>query len=58
MTTITITCRTTWQARTDWIRENCRGYLEHTNWALWSMGLDDIYFQVEDKDAVWYQLVW
>ena len=58
MTTITITCQTTWQARADWVRENCRGFRDNTNWPMWSLGPDDISFEVQDKDAVWYQLVW
>lgn len=58
MITVTITCRTTWQVRADWIREHCPGYLERTNWPMWSLGLDDIYFEVDEKDAAWYYLVW
>jgi hypothetical protein len=58
VTRVTITCPITWHERCTWIEKNCKNYVDKTNWSLWQIGQDDIYFDVEDKDAVWYNLMW
>lgn len=58
MTRITISCPITWYHRCDWIEKNCENYTDLTNWSMWQIGQDDIYFLLEDKDAVWFTLVW
>ena len=54
MTSVTITCRVTWHEQCSWIQANCKDYIDLTNWSLWQLGLDDIVFLVEDKDAIWF----
>ena len=58
MTKITITCPITWYKQCDWIEANCKNYKDITNWSMWQIGQDDIYFLLEDKDAVWFKLMW
>lgn len=58
MTSVTITCRITWHEQCEWVKNNCKNYTDLTNWGLWQLGLDDIIFLMEDKDAVWFNLVW
>lgn len=58
MILVTITCPITWYKQIDWIKLNCKNYLDHTNWAAWQIGLDDIHFYLEDKDATWFKLIW
>lgn len=58
MTKVTISCPTTWYHRCDWIEANCKNYKDLTNWSMWQIGQDDIYFLLEDKDALWFTLVW
>jgi len=58
MTSVTITCRITWHEQCSWIQTNCKNYIDLTNWSLWQLGLDDIVFLVEDKDATWFRLMW
>jgi hypothetical protein len=56
--TVTISCPTTWYIQCDWIRENCRHWSDLTEWALWQIGMDDIYFQLSDEDAIIFLLRW
>jgi hypothetical protein len=58
MSRITITCPITWWERCNWVAENCKGYKDATCWSAWNIGYDDIYFEVNDKDAMWYHLIW
>jgi len=58
MTRVTIKCPITWYNRCDWIKDNCKNYKDDTNWAAWQIGLDDIHFWVEDRDATLYYLMW
>ena len=58
MTKITISCPITWWEQCKWIEQNCKNYVDRTNWGMWQISQDDIYFEVEDKDAVWFTLMW
>lgn len=58
MTTITINCPTTWYLRCEWIDKNCIGRVDATIWGMWQIGLDDIFYEVDDYDAVLYYLIW
>lgn len=58
MTTVTITCPITWYERCEWIEKHCKNYIDNTNWSMWQIAQDDIYFEVEEKDAIWYWLIW
>lgn len=58
MTTVTITCPISWWERCQWIYKNCTDPVDRTNWAMWQIGQGDIYFEVEDQDAVWFTLKW
>jgi hypothetical protein len=58
MTRITISCPITWYERCEWIAKNCENYVDKTEWGMWQIGQDDIYYELEEKDAVWYYLKW
>ena len=58
MTRVTISCPITWYERCSWIEANCKNYKDITNWGMWQISQDDIYFLLEDKDAVWFTLIW
>jgi len=58
MTRITINCPITWYIQCDWIRDNCKNWVDRTDWAAWQIGFDDIYFDLKEYDAVWFTLVW
>jgi hypothetical protein len=56
MKIITIKERVTWLEQIDWITTNCPGARDMTNWAMWSLGLDDILYMMEESDAVVFKL--
>ena len=58
MTKVSITCPTTWFNQYDWIRDNCKEYIDDTNWDAWQIGLDDIYFYINETDAILFTLLW
>jgi len=58
MTSVRINCPITWYMQCDWIYKNCKHWVDNTQWAAWQIGHDDIYFELEDKDAVWFTLRW
>lgn len=58
MTKITINCPITWYEQCDWIKHNCKNYTDMTNWGMWQISQDDIYFLLEDADAIWFALRW
>ena len=58
MTRVRISCPTTWWKQCNWIEKNCKNYVDKTEWAAWQIGYDDIYYEVEDRDAVWFNLKW
>ena len=58
MTTIKITCPITWFEQCKWIYKNCKNYQDNTNWGMWNIGLDDVYFELEDYDAIRFILIW
>lgn len=58
MTTVSIICPVSWWEQTEWIRNNCSEYQDLTNWAAWQIGLDDIYFNLCDEDAIMFVLKW
>lgn len=58
MIRIRITCPRTWYKQCDWIQDNCKNWKDDTSWAAWQIGLDDIYFWLEDRDAVLFALRW
>lgn len=58
MKLVTITCPTTWHDQIQWIRSNCERYHDGTNWAAWQIGMDYIYFVLEDPDAMMFKLRW
>lgn len=55
---ITISCPITWHSRVTWIEKNCYGAVDRTCWAAWQIGYDDIYYEVNDCDAMFYYLIW
>lgn len=55
---ITITCPITWHARCTWLTDHCPGRVDNTNWGMWQVGLDNVYFAVDDDVALLYYLVW
>lgn len=58
MTKITISCPITWWERCKWIETNCKNYKDTTNWGMWQISQDDIYYLLEDKDAIMFALKW
>jgi hypothetical protein len=58
MTTITILCRVTWWEQCQWIYKNCTDAVDRTDWGLWQLGQSDIHFDLDEKDAVWFNLMW
>jgi hypothetical protein len=58
MIRVTITCPITWHERCTWIEKNCKNYVDRTNWSMWQISQDDIYFDLEDNDAVLFLLRW
>jgi hypothetical protein len=58
VTRVTISCPITWYERCTWIEKNCKNWVDKTNWGMWQISQDDIHFEVEDKDATWYYLMW
>lgn len=58
MITVTIKCPKNWYKQCDWIYANCRNYKDKTCWSEWQIGYDDIYFELEDNDAVMFMLRW
>lgn len=58
MTRVTIKCPITWHERCTWIETNCKNYKDETNWSLWQIGQDDIYYWLQDKDAMMFALRW
>ena len=58
MTTITISCPITWYTQCEWIYANCTNPVDKTCWAAWQIGYDNIYFELEDKDATMFLLKW
>lgn len=58
MTRITISCPITWYLQCDWIRNNCKNWKDDTCWAAWQIGYDDIYFDLEEADAIEFLLRW
>ncbi len=58
MNTVKIDCPITWYDQVEWIRKNCINWIDETNWAGWQIGINDIYFQLTDKDAIIFLLVW
>ena len=58
MTSITISCPITWWKQCEWIEKNCKNPVDKTCWAAWQIGYDDIYFELEDRDAFWFNLNW
>lgn len=58
MTRITICCPLTWYKQCDWIRANCKNWKDDTCWAAWQIGYDDIYFWLENEDALLFKLIW
>ena len=58
MTKVTITCPITWWERCKWIETNCNNHKDMTNWAMWQIGQDDIFYLLEDKDAMMFILRW
>ena len=55
---ILITDPIQWWERCKWIETHCSQWQDHTNWAAWQIGQDDILFYVPEKDAVLYHLHW
>lgn len=58
MIKVTITCPITWYKQCDWIEKHCKNYEDKTNWGMWQIGQDDIYFLLEDNEAIWFTLMW
>lgn len=58
MICITINCPITWWERCKWIEENCSEWQDHTCWAGWQIGYNDIVFYVPEKTATIYYLTW
>lgn len=58
MTRVTISDPIRWYEQCDWIEKNCKNYKDKTEWSAWQIGYDDIYFELEDSDAVWFTLIW
>lgn len=58
MRTVTITDRIKWFEQLNWIYKKCDKVVDMTNWAMWSLGLDDIHVMLTDKDATWFILRW
>jgi hypothetical protein len=58
MTTVTIKCPITWYEQCDWIYSNCKNWVDRTYWSEWQIGYDDIYFELEDQDAILFLLRW
>ena len=58
MQLVTIVCRITWFEQTQWIADNCVDYKDVTNWAAWTIGIDDINFYLKDRDATIFWLKW
>lgn len=56
MTKVTIKCPINWWYQCDWIEKNCENWEDKTCWAAWQIGYDDIYFWLEDEDAVAFKL--
>ena len=58
MTIVTIKCPITWYEQCEWIYNNCKYYKDQTVWWIWQIGYDDIYFELDDRDAIMFTLVW
>lgn len=58
MIQVTIKCPITWYKQCDWIRDNCVEWEDKTCWAAWQIGFDDIYFMLNDEDAILFKLIW
>lgn len=58
MTRVRINCPITWHEQCDWISKHCKNWVDRTEWAAWQIGYDDIYFELEDKDAMIFILKW
>jgi hypothetical protein len=56
MIQVTIKERVTWVEQISWITTNCTGAKDMTNWTMWSLGLDDILYMMEENDAVYFRL--
>jgi hypothetical protein len=55
---VCITDRILWHERCTWIGKNCDEPQDATNWSMWQIGQDDIYFLLRSKDATLYYLTW
>lgn len=55
---IKITCPITWWERCQWLKHNSKEYTDHTNWWAWSIGLEDVYIDVDEQTATYYYLKW
>lgn len=58
MTLVKITDPIRWDERLDWIRDNCKEWVDDTNWAGWQIGISDIEIYMSERDAVYYYLTW
>lgn len=58
MTRIKINCPVTWFRQCDWIYKNCKEWHDETCWAAWQIGYDDIYFLLNNRDAMMFYLMW
>lgn len=52
---IKINDRVDWQTKIEWAKK-LSSYDDATDWAAWSIGLDDIYFYLNEEDATIYLL--
>lgn len=58
MIKIKITSPTKWHEQCMWIESNCKNWIDETEWAAWQVGISDIYFWLEEEDAILFRLVW
>jgi hypothetical protein len=57
-TVVRISCPVTWYKQCDRIYANCTNPQDKTCCAAWQSGSDDIYFELDDQDAVLFVLTW
>ncbi len=55
---IMINCPVTWYTRYEWLTARDSNYLDTTNWAMWQIGMGDIFISVDDEVATLYYLTW
>lgn len=57
-TRIVITCPINWWQQIQWIYKNCENVTDSTNWQMWQIGLQDVYFDLQEEDAIMFRLIW